>query len=257
LSRALTPSFSRPEQRGTLALSRRDSWLPKLSDAAHWNLTDNGAANSLTIPYFLDFATLGSLNSRNDSITWLILDDGSVNLNPYAKTSPDPEIASIFSTSLNITNGSAATALSTIITVLSSMAYYDQMPYFREKAEDVALVYFESLLFPHSFRRFTAVLVMLTMHCLLVLLITIAFVKSTRWTIFGDHWQTISQVVTPATECFLAQSSCATDKEVKVYLVAELREREAVNIRPLDGEVGRVGLVARKVRRESTHVELS
>ena len=160
----------------------------------------------------------------------------------------DSTLASIFTTSLEITNGSAATALSTILTVLSSMAYYDQFQNYGETTEATTR-YFQPFLFPQSFRGLSAVLAVAAIHILLVLLITATFVASTRLTALGDHWQSISQVISPATQSFLADSSYATDKEVRAFLKAERREGETVCVQPLDEDVVRVGLVTQRGRR--------
>lgn len=167
--------------------------------------------------------------------------------------SPDFTLASIFTASLQITNGSAATALSTIVTVLAPMAYYDQFNNFAETARDVSTTYFQTFLFPKSLRGLTAVLVVTVVPCLLIMIITATFITSTRLTTLGDHWQIISQIISPATEDFLKNSSCATDKEVRRGLKAEHREHEMVNLQVLAEDGEKIGLVARKSRRRSSH----
>jgi hypothetical protein len=227
----LTCDDRTPESRGILALSRRSSWLPESSDAAQYNFVSHSyydySYGSVTYPFIfsstrIDSTLLSDLDGRNGSLTWRNGPESS--LATSKDVSPDFTIASIFTTSLEITNGSAATALSTIITILASMAYYDQFPNFAETAHNVTTVYFETFLFTQSFRGFTAVLVITFVHCLLMLLITATFITSTRLTLLGEHWQSVSQIVSPATESFLARSSCATDKEVRAHLKAECRE---------------------------------
>jgi hypothetical protein len=165
----------------------------------------------------------------------------------------DPTIASLFSTSLEITNGSAAIALSTIFTILASMLYYDQFLNFAETTHNISTTFFEQFLFLQSFRGFAAVAIITVMHCLLILLITITFITSTKLTILGDHWQSVSQIVSPATENILERSRYATDKEVRAYVKAEGRELETARIQPLVDSNGRVGLVARQVYRQYSH----
>jgi hypothetical protein len=192
---------------------------------------------------------LNTLDGRNGSLIWY---NSPKSVLTYEEA-PDFTIASIFTTSLEITNGSAATALSTILTIMSSMAYYDQFPNFAETAHNVTTVYFEIFIFPQSFSGFTAVLVITIMHCSWVLLITAIFITSTRLTLLGEHWQSVSQIVSPATESFLAKGSCATDKEVRAHLGAEHRERETAMVQPFGDEIGRAGLVARRNHRSSSH----
>jgi hypothetical protein len=87
----------------------------------------------------------------------------------------------------------------------------------------------------------------------LVLLITATFITSTRLTLLGEHWQSISHIVSPATKSFLAKSSCATDKEVRAHLITKHREQETATVQPLGDEMGRVGVVARRIHRSSSH----
>jgi hypothetical protein len=244
-----------PRSRGILALSPRSSWLPDPSDSVQYDLVKYNYG-SVTYPFIFSSTRIDSTNSidldgHNGSLMWY---NGPDSLLATSKdVSPDFAIASIFTTSLGITNGSAATALSTIITLLASMAYYDQFPNFAETAHNVTTVYFDTFFFPQPFRGFTAVLVITIVHCLLVLLIAATFITSTRLTLLGGHWQSTSQIVSPATESFLAKSSCATDKEVRAHLEVEHRERETAMVQPLGDDMGRAGLVARRMYRSSIH----
>lgn len=154
----------------------------------------------------------------------------------------------MFTTSLLESNGSAARALSTLVTVLASGVYYEQLPNFGETV-NVTTVSFEPFLFPQSFRGFTAVLVITIVHCLLVLFVIVSFLATTRLTTVGDHWQSIAQVVSPATESFLPRSSYSTDKEIAGFLKANQREKEVANIQQLSSSGERVGLVSQLVQR--------
>ena len=243
--------------RGILSLEAKDSWLPEPADAAQYDII--GAENlkpKASNSFLAESATIGrpiiypGHAPVNDSLAWSF---DPTSLASDAE-SPDTTLASIFTTSLQVTNGSAATALSTIITILASMAYYDQLPNFAETARDVPTTYYQPFLFPQSFRGFTAVLVVTVIHFLLVVIITSAFITSTRLTTLGDHWQTISQSVSPATEEMLEKCSCATDKEVRQGLKEEHREHEMANLQPLAGGAGRVSVVvARKSQPRCSH----
>jgi hypothetical protein len=244
-----------PESRGTLALSPRSSWLPDPSDTVQYDLAEY-KSGLMTYPFIFSstkidrtFLTMRDRDGRNGSLIW---EYGPKSVLTY-EGAPDFTIASIFTTSLEITNGSAATALSTILTIMSSMTYYDQFPNFAETAHNATTVYFETFLFPQSFRGFTAVLVITIVHCLLVLLIAATFITSTLLTLLGEHWQSVSQIVSPATESFLSKSSCATDKEVRALLKAGHRERETAMVQPLGDEMDRAGLVARRIHPSSSH----
>lgn len=246
-NRMLTTVHRTPESRGILRLLPKDSWLPTPSDSAQYNGSTPFVVTSAKVE--AEFG-LTEIYPRNPCLTWKIR---NTIVKQFHETSPDPTISSIFTTSLRVTNGSAATALSTIITILSSMAYYDQLPNFETTAHNVSTTYYEPFVFPQSFRGYAAVLATTTIHCLLIMLITVTFITSTHLTTLGDHWQSISQVVSPATEEFLKKSSRATDKEVRRGLKAEHREHEIANLRVLPDGDGRVGLVARKAYRRHSH----
>lgn len=132
------------------------------------------------------------------------------------------------------------------------MEYYSQFLNFGETARDVSTAYFQLFLYPQYFRGFTAVLVITIVHCLLIMIITAAFITSTRSTTLGDQWQTISQTYSPVTKDFLEKSSRATDKEVRQGLEAEQREHVVASIQFLADGDGRVGLVARKAHRSGS-----
>lgn len=144
----------------------------------------------------------------------------------------------------------AARALSALITILASGIYYEQMANF-EEAADVNTVSFELFLFPQCFRGFTAVLAVTVVHCSLVLFIIASFIATTKLTIVGDHWQSIAQIISPATESFLTKSSYATDKEDAKYLKKAHREKEVASIQQLSDSEERVGLLSQLVQRRS------
>lgn len=215
MCRPLTIRNRTVASRGVLALSPKDSWLPSPGDSAQFEIVRMASYDYAPMSFMAWDATIAAYSTdlkpegQNKSLGWTVNPEDISSL----FNSPDPTISSIFTSSLELTNGSAAKALSTIITILSSMAYYDQFPYFAETANDVSTTYFETFLFPQSFRGFTAVLAITVAHCLLVFSIMAVFISHTRLTTLGDHWQSISQMVSPATDSFLAKSSCATDKE--------------------------------------------
>ncbi|KAM0709575.1 hypothetical protein Q7P35_003615 [Cladosporium inversicolor] len=244
----LTAEDRNPESRGILSLTPKQSWLPSLSDAVQYR-------DPLVLPPLISSTKIEvdfNEKSRNPCLTWKMK---GVFIDDFQQISPDPTIASIFMTSLNITNGSAAMALSTVITILSSMAYYDQFSNYAEIAPGVATTYYETFVFPQSFRGFAVVLAIMVVHCSLILLIAATFIASMRLTSLGDHWQSISQIVSPATQSFLTHSSLYPDREVRRHLKSKHRERETASIQLLaDGRRGgRVGLVARKAHRRSSH----
>jgi hypothetical protein len=237
-------------------MSTKDSWLPSPTDSVQHDINATRSAQGIdsAIEPFVISSLWGGASSGSDAgyyLTWST-DPKSDSRHLISGSSLDFTLASIFTTSLEITNDSAATAMSTIITILTSMAYYDQFPNFAETAHDVRTAYTQTLLFPRSLHGLMAVMALTIVHYILVLLVIVAFITRTRLTTLGDHWQTLAQSVSPATESFLARGSRATDEEVRAYMKVEHREREIATLQLLGDEVGRVGLVSRRVHRSSS-----
>lgn len=222
-------------------MSPLDSWLPSTADAAPF-------ADGIIRPFLVDAEGMGP---RNTSLSWGF-DPNSDRLDIWTGLSPDPSLAAIFTTSLKSTNGSAATALSTILTVIANMAYQDQMASMKQLS-DVQMVLFETVLYPQSFRGFTAVVVVFALHLALVAGITIAFLVVSRHTMLGNHWQTVAHLVSPETEEIMTQSSRLTDKEVRTLLKRGQREKETVVLKSLQDEQ-KVGVVKLRslARRQSS-----
>jgi hypothetical protein len=167
---------------------------------------------------------------------------------PANSFSPDATLASLFTRSLKVTNGSVATAMSTLITVLSSMAYYDQMSLF-ETQTNATQVFFETVLYPQSYRGFTAVAVVLTFHSLLVAIITASFMAYTQYTMLGNQWQAVSQLFSGETETLILGSSKMTDKDVRKCLEKDGRAEAMVGVRPTEDE-DKIGIATLRFRRK-------
>ena len=184
------------------------------------------------------------------ALRWLLdgVDQTSTlrDLNLANALAPDTSLTSLFMQSLAITNGSVATAMSTLITVLSSMAYYDSMPQF-QTVNNATQVFLETVLYPHSHRGFAAVVAVIAIHWVLIAVITAAFLMSSRYTVLGSHWQAASQLSSPETETILLSSSMVADKDVKKNLDVERREHVRVGIAQLEDE-DKVGIVALNLR---------
>jgi hypothetical protein len=142
--------------------------------------------------------------------------------------------------------GSLARAMSSLITMLSSMAYYDQMPQYAKTA-DSTQTYFVTVLFPQSHRGFWAVVIVLGLHVAIVSLIILGFALRSEHTLLGNHWQTIAQLQGPETDDLIARTRMATDSEVKRALKFAGYEDVRAGIRSLQDE-RRVGLSALRAR---------
>ncbi|KAK5118687.1 hypothetical protein LTR85_007893 [Meristemomyces frigidus] len=156
---------------------------------------------------------------------------------------PDYTLATLFTQSPYVSNGSVATAMSTLLTTLSSMAYYDQMLLY-QTADDVTQIFFTTVLFPQSYRGFAAVVAVLIFHHILIVAITVAFMVDSHFTALGNHWQSISQLLSSETEALIMRSSRATDKDIQRQLKAEGLDHFQVGLVPLEhGDwIGMAGL---------------
>ena len=73
------------------------------------------------------------------------------------------------------TKGPVACALSSIITVLSSMAYYDQFTQFATSAS-TEQVYFAAVLYPRSAKGLAALIAVISLHFVPITTVTALFV---------------------------------------------------------------------------------
>ena len=113
----------------------------------------------------------------------------------------DDNVATFFHT-FHKRSGSLARALSSTITLLSSMAYYDQMPRFQETAETTQ-VFFVTVLFPRSHSGFLSVAVVLLVHNILVAIVIQKFLSESQFTVLGNYWQAVRQLYTAQTRDLL------------------------------------------------------
>lgn len=246
------------ESRGVLALAAKEGWhqspaeVPPAESLFSWVLgfaymggtaPNSGFGYVSTAPNsdivdtaIFRYVSNGLAFTNADYVTFL----------PKNALVPDYSLSANFGRSLVITNGSLATAMSTLITTLSSMAYYDQIPGF-QTTDNVTQVFFENVLFPQSHLGYAAVVAVTTVHLVLVSLVIAAFVAYLQYTTLGQHWQPISQVISLLTETVILESSDATDKQVIERLRTEGREHLKVGIGPLKCE-NRIGVMAMRFR---------
>jgi hypothetical protein len=110
-------------------------------------------------------------------------------------------------------SGSVAWALASMITMLSSMAYYDQMPRFQTSTR-ATQVHFTTVLYPQSHLGFLTVTILVSIHLVIVAATTFLFLKKTRYTLLGNYWQSLAQIQTAEILDLSSGNVNATDKEV-------------------------------------------
>jgi hypothetical protein len=128
----------------------------------------------------------------------------------------DFTMAALLNQFLNLTRSPAHT-LSAMITIMSSMTYYDQMPRYQDFTNSTQ-VYFTPVLYPQSHRGLWAVLIVMAAHTCLVGAIATAFVLRSRVTLLGNYWHTIAQLYSAQSETLFTTATLDSDTEVRRQL---------------------------------------
>ena len=155
---------------------------------------------------------------------------------------PDPTLLYLFKSFLD-SSGSLARSISSLITILSSMAYYDQMPQF-QTSDNTTQVFFTEAVYPRSRQGFWTIITLLLVHVALVLTILVGFALFSKFTLLGNSWQSVAQLWSLETRDLILTSSMTSDKEVKDHLRAAGMQDTRVGVETLTEEP-RIGLVSK------------
>ena len=212
-------------------------------DKQDW--TANLSEIDLGESYMRDFANLGGPNGRgNDpnytALLWASDLPSQVSNISFQWLNPDTMHIWLFQEIVQ-SGGSIAFALQSLITLLSSIAYYDQLGQFDKKAP-ISQSQFVTVNAPQRYRGFVAVATVLLVHLILLGIIVTMFLNGTRYTMLGNSWQSVSQAVTPETEAYLAIASMKVDDEVESKMKDDGVESLRIGIDQIDGS-NRVGVV--------------
>lgn len=134
------------------------------------------------------------------------------------------------------TNGSIAFALQTMITLLSSMAYYDQMAQF-DKWTQAEVTFFKTAQVPVGYVGFAVVAITVLAHCILVAHCVSLFLRKTTLSRLGASWSAVAQVATGDVMEYLEHATQASDNEVQARLKADGKESSKVCLEEVDGQV--------------------
>ncbi|KAI1456841.1 hypothetical protein F4805DRAFT_431135 [Annulohypoxylon moriforme] len=168
--------------------------------------------------------TIGLYNARNLP-SELIPDDTRL---------PDPILQKFFIDAMNVTNGSPASSLSGLLSLLSSIAYYELIPLFRKNGTaDVTL--FEVVTYPQSWRGLITVVILLAAHLLVCTVVLYTFLTRTRLTRLGSSWSSVSQIYSAGTETLMRDGTLASDDEVEKHLSEKGRARRLVRMSLVSG----------------------
>lgn len=241
------------EQRGILQLLPQTSWIPEEADVVPiqveplvqiasdmsglWQSNGSEAANlggnySTLLDPGAGPGTSGAVFAGSSK---------DIELDPSVLRG-DQTFAALYRQTLART-GSLAYALSALLTLVSSMAYYDQMPQYQQES-NATQTFFQTVLLPQRHTGFAATMCVIAVHLLLVLGVALAFVKSSRYTLLGNLWQDIAQLQSPEVHEQLLTGSLKSDAEVRRELEAVAGGDMRVGVRPI-GKENRVALTLR------------
>ena len=221
-----------PEQRGVLRLNKQD-WVANQSEIFPVE------------PYMRDFANLGGPTGLGNDpnytcFLWGGVPPISASNSTFQWLNPDLMHIWLFQEIVQ-SGGSIAFALQSLITLLSSMAYYDQLGQFNNRAL-ISQTQFVTANTPQRYRGFVAVATVLLVHLILLGIIVTMFLNGTRYSMLGNAWQSVSQAVTSETEAYLAIASMKVDDEVKSKMKEDGVQSLRIGIDQIYGS-NRVGVV--------------
>lgn len=131
--------------------------------------------------------------------------------------------------------GSLARAISTLVTTLSSMIYYEQMEAFMMETNAIRTA-FRSVLYPQMHVGFAIVACACLCHTILVSCIAVCFVLYSQHTLLGNYWQSVAQVHSPDLRELIHDNTTASDKEIRAILERNAFLRVRLQHRFTDGQ---------------------
>ncbi|KAM7222535.1 hypothetical protein V8F06_002029 [Rhypophila decipiens] len=191
-------------ERGLLSLQKNPSWLSSnntqtgrfnyiemfADGAAFQTFHQWGASPNFTIALY-DWRTSVAANE-----TLAVPEKTHVHLFQEIVTSPAPGGG----------GGKVAHALQAILTILGSMAYYDQILQF-DLVGQTEQTFLVPANYPTTYRGFVIVSAALALHLFIVMTITFSFWMFSSFCSLDSAWQAIAHIVTPDTQEILLQSS--------------------------------------------------
>jgi hypothetical protein len=252
------------EHRGIMSLRANNTWLPALEDelpfawqpfvqncgdiagplqqsviipAGSYKMSQM-SGNQTILLYEKQASSIG-LGPDQASQKFGIADGGPL---PNGTFFADPTHSGLFLDIL-ANNGSLAQAFSSIITVLSSMAYYDQFAQF-SKSVNTTQVFFTTVLYPQMYRGFIAYVGVIAIHLCVVAFITTTFTSLSQYTLLGNDWTAFTQIFCVAGKDPF-ERTLAKDSEIVGSLRAIGQDKIKVGIGWSD-QSSRVELISRQ-----------
>lgn len=137
----------------------------------------------------------------------------------YSAQGSNPLYANIFSDILYRSNR-AAVALQSVYTVLGQTVYYDLLEKYNQPYE-TNVTSSKTIRIPQQSKGLITVIILVVLSLVAVIAMTALFCRHSRYTLLGDSWHTLSQVVSCETEVILGEKVPLTDNKIKKTLKGE------------------------------------
>ena len=148
---------------------------------------------------------------------------------------PD-DIAALFQNIIN-TTGRAAVAIDTYLAILSRWWYYYLFPRF-DVPGYVDIVFVAEIVLPLHWRGIIAVLVLVGVNTIVMWIIAVLYVRRTRFSLAGNYWHAIAQLISKETIPLLDKGSEVKDEDLKEQLDIESEDfLVKIGRSPYDGHV--------------------
>ena len=236
------------DARGVLSLENRSSWLP---DPSKGDYRFSGQTVTETC-WITDFANMAGPIQQTQfnyaaGYDWTsFLWNGQREPGSWVDVNSiwaDPSMISLVQEIVH-SGGSIAFTMQSIITILTGLAYYDQLLQFNDLS-NITQTDFISVTAPVKKRGLIAVSVVLAAHLVLILgIILPLFLKQTTVSTLGNAWQAVAQVYGDKTKEMLDKAPLAVDSVVEETMKrpegkkGRLKNHEIVGIGLAEGGSG-------------------
>ena len=221
-----------PDERGVLSLSKRGSWEPGPGDDANSSWLQAAVELSLVgdpvDTQYLDTTT----STVSTSITAYFFSATEYSKQAWEaipRLSPDPSVIALFQQILK-DQGGIAFAIQSILTIFTSMSYYDQLQQFNN-ADKITTTSFVVVSKPASLRGIIAVTIVASVHMVLIAYVIYLFLFNSSISTVGNAWQTVAQVVQGEAKQLVDGARLATDDKVEDMVRNRRWKRRFVGLR--------------------------
>ncbi|KAH8882172.1 hypothetical protein GQ53DRAFT_847782 [Thozetella sp. PMI_491] len=133
--------------------------------------------------------------------------------------------------------GSVAFVLQSLITLSSSMTYYDNLDFF-DKTAEVSQVYFVQANVPVSLSGICTVFVTLALHLVIVAIVVYFFLARTKHSKLGSTWAALAQGSHGRAKVYLEDADLADDGAIEKSMKKAGQESVRIGTTMIDGKVG-------------------